>query len=98
MKCERCGSKNNVSFTGEEGCKNTPENLPGGYAWLCEKCDDEVWDEEMENMYPRRIAELQGFKKAKLAEIAGKEPTDEDQKYLAEIEVELDHLLNSPSI
>lgn len=50
MKCQKCGTENNVHFTGstcswgpdKSDCTNTPENLPGGFAWLCDNCHYEI--------------------------------------------------------
>ena len=54
MKCERCG-KEEAQFTGSQhsyphpdDCENTSDNLPGGFGWLCEKCDVELWYEQCE--------------------------------------------------
>lgn len=45
MKCEACGREGAV-FMGsskswgpdESDAENTPDNLPGGMAWVCEEC------------------------------------------------------------
>lgn len=49
MKCEICGNEGAI-FTGSSkpwgpdpsDANNTPENLPGGHAWLCPACLDEM--------------------------------------------------------
>jgi len=53
MNCEKCGTENahftgNSKSWGPDACEaeNVPENLPGGYAWLCEECDMELWFED----------------------------------------------------
>ena len=51
-RCGRCGCSP-AHFTGsskpwgpdESDCSNTPENLPGGHAYLCDNCDYELWVE-----------------------------------------------------
>jgi hypothetical protein len=57
MECQRC-HKENAHFTGssssygpvEADAENTPENLPGGYAWLCDECMNHYWSEELDSM------------------------------------------------
>jgi len=51
-KCERCGSKDNVQFTGQShsyphpsDCENTKENLPFGKAYLCDDCIGAYYDQ-----------------------------------------------------
>lgn len=48
MICEKCG-KEDTLFTGFSGegmdardAENTPDNLPGGCAWLCPECLDAI--------------------------------------------------------
>lgn len=58
MKCERCGNEG-AKFKGysspESGpsardAENTPDNLPGGFAWLCTPCFIIVVDQEESKM------------------------------------------------
>jgi len=54
MNCEKCGAEN-AHFMGSSqswgpapsDAENTPDNLPGGYAWLCEDCAIEISFAEM---------------------------------------------------
>ena len=55
MNCEKCG-REGAAFMGNSkswgpdpcDCENTSENLPGGFAWLCDECISTVWLEIQE--------------------------------------------------
>lgn len=56
MECEKCG-KEGAHFMGVSrswgpdpvDAENTPENLPGGFAWLCDDCLGDIIFEEVYN-------------------------------------------------
>lgn len=64
MNCEKCG-REGADFMGRSksypdpiDCSNTPDNLPGGFAWLCPDCLDQVLDQDFsgldQNSHPRK--------------------------------------------
>lgn len=79
MNCEKCGNEN-AHFTGSSrsygpdasDAENTSDNLPGGFAWLCDDCLDEITTAIYASAAGRALGSIKTAKKAASSRENGK--------------------------